>query len=196
MRTSANRYGYNWSKTVLIILAISIVFGLVFDFVCKKIEYATYPMPEAYAEHVKRYSREFGVPENLIWAIIKTESGFDSSAESDVGAVGLMQLMPSTFDEITNYRLKDGFDIGMRYDPATNIRYGTYYISYLYTRYGNWDTALAAYNAGLGNVDDWLSNPQYTDLETKGGLKDIPFTETRNYVKKVNKALSMYEKLY
>lgn len=196
MRASVKRrLGYSWGRTILIIIVISIIFGLVFDFVCRRIEYATHPRPEEYQTYVKTYSQEFGVPEDLIWAVIKTESGFDSSAESDVGAVGLMQLMPSTFEEITNYRLKDRFDIGMRYDPETNIRYGTYYLSYLYARYGNWDTVLAAYNAGLGNVDEWLRDTKYTDSET-GSLKNIPYKETRNYVKKVNKAISMYKKLY
>lgn len=154
-----------------------------------------YKRPEDIAAYVEKYADEFGVPENLIYAVIKTESDFDSSAESSAGAVGLMQLSAITFDEITNYRLKEGLDIGMRYDPETNIRYGTYYLSRMFSRYGNWDTALAAYNAGLGNVDKWLENPDYGDSATST-LKYIPFTETRNYVKKVNRALAKYDKLY
>ena len=176
--------------SILIILAISVVFGFLFDFIVTKIEYATYPMPEEYKKHVEQYANEFGVPEEIVWAVIKTESGFDPSAVSDAGAVGLMQLTEPTFSEITNQRLKDNFDPGMRYDPATNIRYGTYYLSYLYARYGNWDATLAAYNAGLGHVDSWV------DESGKISVKDIPFKETRNYVKKVNKAREKYEKLY
>ncbi|MBQ8408698.1 MAG: lytic transglycosylase domain-containing protein [Clostridia bacterium] len=190
-----SRNGSGLGTAVLIILVISIVFGFAFDFILTKIEYSIYPKPDEYAKHVSKYSAEYGVPEDLIWAVIKTESDFDSSAESGAGAVGLMQLMPTTFDEITNQRLKDGFDIGMRYDPETNIRYGTYYLSYLYARYGNWDTALAAYNGGLGNVDSWLADPDFGNAES-GVLYKIPYKETANYVKKVNKALKMYEKLY
>ena len=175
---------------MLIILAISIAFGFAFDFIVSKIECSIYPMPEEYAKSVRLYSEEYGVPEELVWAVIKTESGFDASAVSDVGAVGLMQLTEPTFTEISNQRLKDNFDPGMRYDPATNIRYGTYYLSYLYARYGNWDAALAAYNAGLGNVDRWV------DDSGKISIKDIPFRETKNYVKKVNKAREKYEELY
>ena len=193
--TRKSRTHTNYTTAVLVILAISVVFGFLFDFVCDKIERHVFPKPSAYQAYVSRSSEEFGVPENLIWAIIKVESDFDSSAESGVGAVGLMQLMPATFDEITNRRLMDGFDPGMRYDPETSIRYGTYYISYLYARYGNWSTALAAYNAGLGYVDEWLEDPQYGDAET-GTLKKIPFKETRNYVKRINQALEMYEELY
>ena len=175
---------------ISIILVISIAFGFLFDFVVTRIEYSIYPQPDDYVEYVERYSNEFGVPENIVWAVIKTESGFDASAVSSAGAVGLMQLTEATFTEISNQRLKDNFDPGMRYDPATNIRYGTYYLSYLHARYGNWDAALAAYNAGLGNVDEWV------DESGSISVKDIPFKETRNYVKKVNKAKEKYEDLY
>ncbi len=194
MRTNQKRYGMGLVPSVFILLVVSILFGFVFDFVLGKIEYAIYPKPEEYRTYVEKYSHQYGMPEELVWAVIKVESDFDSSAESSAGAVGLMQLMPATFEEITNHRLKEGFDIGMRYDPETAIRYGTYYISYLYERYENWNTALAAYNAGLGNVDEWLQDPAYSkDGKT---LQDIPYKETRNYVKKVNKALSKYERLY
>ena len=130
------------------------------------------------------------MPEELIWAVIKTESGFDSSAVSSKGAVGLMQLTEDTFNEISNQRLKEGLSSGMRYDPDTNIRYGTYYLSYLYARYNNWDAAIAAYNGGLGNVDQWMGDGEKLSIDS------IPFAETRNYVKKVNHARQKYEDLY
>ena len=191
MTRSRKKYsgsGSGWGKTILIVLAISIVFGFVFDFAVSQIEFAIYPKPHEYAKSVEAYSERFDVPEELIWAVIKIESGFDSSAVSDKGAVGLMQLTESTFNEISNQRLKEGLDPGMRYDPDTNIRYGTYYLSYLYARYNNWDAAIAAYNGGLGNVDEWL--------DEDGKLGDIPYRETRNYVKKVNYARGKYEDLY
>lgn len=180
----------NFGTVVLILLAVSIAFGFVFDFVLTKIEYAIYPKPHEYAAYVEKYSARFDVPEDLIWAVIKTESGFDSSAVSGAGAVGLMQLTEPTFKEISNQRLKEGLDSGMRYDPETNIRYGTYYLSYLYARYGDWDTALAAYNGGLGNVDDWMGEDE------KLTLNEIEFRETKNYVKKVNRTMKKYKKLY
>lgn len=191
MTRGRKRYGGSgWGKIILIVLAISIVFGFVFDFAVNQIEHAIYPQPSQYVESVQRYSERFNVPEELIWAVIKTESGFDSSAVSSAGAVGLMQLTEATFNEISNQRLKEGLTAGMRYDPDTNIRYGTYYLSYLYQRYGNWDSVLAAYNGGLGNADDWV------DENGKLSVNDIPFKETRNYVKKVNRARGKYEDLY
>jgi soluble lytic murein transglycosylase len=194
IRTRKNVNGMGMGKLVIILLLISVVFGFVFDFVVTRIEHSIYPKPSEYAEYVSRYSSEYGVPEELVWAVIKTESNFKASAVSGVGAVGLMQLMPDTFNEITNSRLNERLDAGMRYDPETNIRYGTYYLSYLYSRYGNWSTALAAYNAGLGKVDGWLQNKDYSSNGIT--LDRIPYKETRNYVKKVQKALKMYEDLY
>lgn len=186
--TYKNKNRVSLGIIISILIVISIVFGFVFDLILTGIEKSLYPKPNEYVSYVEKYSSEYGVPCELIWAVIRTESSFDSSAESSVGAVGLMQLMPETFLEITTYRLKEGLDVGMRYDPETNIRYGTYYLSYLYERYGNWDAVVAAYNAGLGNVDDWIKSDPL--------LEDIPYKETRNYLKKVNKAKEKYESIY
>ena len=180
----------NLGSKILLILVISIVFGILFDFICTRIEYVTHPKPDEYAEYVKTYSEQFSVPEDIIWAVIKTESGFDPYATSDVGAMGLMQLMPSTFMEITEDRLFEGLDPIKRLDPETNIKYGTYYLSYLFARYGDWDAVFAAYNGGLGNVDDWMGE------DGKLSLDEILFKETKNYVKKVNRAIEKYKKLY
>ena len=185
----------NYGKIIPIILVISVILGFVFDFVCRRVEKAVYPKPAELESFVSEYSQKYRVPENLIYAVIKTESKFDSSAESSVGAIGLMQIMPDTFIWLTNDRIGDRFSVGMLYDPETNIKYGVYYLSWLHDRYADWDTALAAYNAGPGNVDKWLENPSVTDLES-GKLQNIPFKETREYVKKVNKALKKYESLY
>ena len=196
MRTSrGGRFKPNYGKIVIILLLISIAFGFLFDLVCTQIEYAIYKKPADIQGFVSEYSKEYGVPENLVYAVIKTESKFDSSARSSVGAIGLMQLMPDTFVWLTNDKLKDRYSEGMIYNPEANIKYGTYYLSLLYGMYGNWDTALAAYNAGPGNVDRWLEDPQYASDE-ENILKDIPFKETRDYILRVNKALKKYNELY
>ena len=190
-----SRYKINYGRLVLFVLVLSIAFGFLFDFICTRIELSIYPKPAEYKSFVKEYSEKYRVPENLVYAVIKTESKFDSTAESSVGALGLMQMMPDTFTWLTNDRLGDRFSVGMLYDPETNIKYGVYYLSWLYDRYTDWDKALAAYNAGHGNVDKWLEDPTVTDLAS-GTLQNIPFKETREYVKKVNKALEKYESLY
>ncbi len=188
--TQKSRHKSNIGYIILIVLVISIAFGFIFDFTATQIEYVIYPQPKEYVSFVQKYSKKFDVPEEIIWAVIKTESDFDPSAVSGAGAVGLMQLTEPTFDEISKTRLKEGLPSGMRYDPETSIRYGTYYLSYLYARYNSWDAALAAYNGGLGNVDEWIGDDGILSL------KEIPFGETRNYVKKVNRRTEKYKELY
>ena len=189
------RHGDNWTVIFLVILAISIAFGFVFDFVCDRVEQNKYPKTEVYRKAVAHASEEFGVPENLIWAVIKVESDFDSSAESDSGEVGLMKISVEIFDEITDRKLMDGFDPGMRYDPSTNIRYGAYHLSYLFAKYGNWNTAIVAYDVGEAQVDAWLSDPQYGNAET-GVLVKIPGKEARRYQTDVNDVLEKYDRIY
>lgn len=179
------------SAVILSILLLSVLTGLLFQFVWDKVDRANYPRD--YSEYVEQYAGQYGVPEPVVYAVIKIESSFSSGAVSDVGAVGLMQIMPDTFNWLMTMT-KESLEAGMLYDPATNIKYGTYYLSYLYLRYGSWDEVFAAYNAGHGKVDEWLEDEEYTGKD--GKLVQIPYEETRNYVKKVNHAIDVYKRLY
>ena len=188
---------FDWKNpgraVVIVLLAVlAIGMGFLADFIITCFEKTAYPRD--YAEFVEVYAEAYGVPETVVYAVIRTESDFDSGVVSSAGAIGLMQMMPDTFTWLTDEILFDHLDIGMLYDPETNIKYGTYYLSRLYDRYGDWDLTFAAYNGGPGNVDEWLADSEYADGD--GGLKEIPFRETRNYVKKVNSALKKYERLY
>ena len=180
------------SLVVLLILILSIGLGFAFDAICTVIEKSMYP--KDFSEYVEKYAADYEVPPEVVYALIRTESRFDSGAVSSAGAVGLMQMMPDTFRWLTDEILFDHFEDGMLYDPETNIRYGTYYLSRLYARYGDWSLCLAAYNAGIGRVDTWLKDESLADGE--GGLKHIPFTETRKYVSRVMKARDKYNALY
>ena len=179
------------SVVIITILVLSVICGLLFQFFYDKYERNAYP--KEYEEYVEKYASQYGVPESIVYAVIKTESGYDSRAVSEAGAVGLMQMMPDTFNWLTTLT-KENLDKGLLYDPETNIKYGTYYLSYLYLKYGSWDTVYAAYNAGEGNVDDWLGDALEADGAKK--LGDVPFKETENYIKKVNKAAEIYDRLY
>ena len=151
--------------------------------------------PQKYTAEVEQSSKEFGVDDTLIYAVIKTESGFREEVESYAGAVGLMQLMPETFEWLQD-KLEDEviYPAESLKNPAVNIRYGTYFLSYLLERYGDVSTACAAYNAGTTTVDEWLSDSRYSkDGKT---LSDIPYQETNDYVRKVQEAQEMYRKLY
>ncbi len=188
----------NFAPLIIILIVAAILFGFLFDMILTQIERVIYPKPDEYSAFVEKYALEYGVSEELVYSVIKTESGFDSSAVSNKGAIGLMQMMPTTFEWLTNDILREHLDKGMLYDPETNIKYGTYYLSRLYNRFGDWNTAIAAYNGGEGNVSEWLSDTRYSDDGKKLNVDKIPdeFAETENYVKKVNKALKKYKELY
>ena len=148
--------------------------------------------PRHYQAIVEQNSAAYGIPCELIYAVIRSESNFDPNAQSPAGARGLMQLMPQTYEWIA-WRLREDAAADAIWEPGQNIRYGCYLLSYYYQKYSNWESALAAYNAGDGNVDRWLADPAYSE---DGRLTDIPFAETRNYVKRVEAAREAYEELY
>ena len=151
--------------------------------------------PKDYVDYVEQYAEEYDVPADVIWAVIKVESDFDPLAESSVGARGLMQMMPATFDWLTGKEhLGEHLPDTALYTPEVSIRYGAYYLRYLHQKFDNWETVFAAYNGGEGNVAKWLADPQYSDGQ--GNLTYIPFEETRNYVTKVKNARQAYRELY
>ena len=185
------------SIIIVSILVLSVISGLIFSAVCNRIDLKKYPMPDNYKEYVTKYAKEYAVPEHMIYAVIKNESNFDKGHEGSDNGIGLMGITFKEFDNmlrITGENLtKDAL-----YGPETNIKYGTYYLSRLYNRFGDWDTAIAAYNGGEGNVSEWLADSRYSDDGVKLNIEKIPdsFRETKNYVKKVNKALKKYGELY
>ncbi len=170
----------------LLVLVVVKCFPMLFD----NMDKLAYPLK--YEEEIKEASEEFSVPEEVICAVIYVESSFDKEAKSSAGAVGLMQIMPATFDDIQK-ALKTEHEYEDLYDPAVNIRAGTYYLSYLYKLLGDWESVHAAYNAGIGKVWDWLDDENYSQ---DGKLTDIPYKETRNYVKKIKTAKEKYAHIY
>lgn len=180
-------------KAVAIIALISVIFGAAFVVLSDIINKRMYPCE--YSEYVEKYSAEYGIPKAIVYAVIKAESGFDryATSRSDPPAIGLMQLLEETYTDVARM-LGETVNPSKIYDPETNIKYGTYYLSYLYRRFENWENTFAAYNAGPGNVYKWLDDPEYSD--GNGNLTYIPFDETREYVKKVAKYVTKYEKIY
>ena len=194
MNGSSKKTSGKRAVVIAAIIAGAILLGFLVDLTWGKLEEVTHP--KSYSAYVRQYAYEFNVPESIIYAVIKVESDFDPNAESGVGARGLMQMMPSTFEELTSDAyLGDNLSADELFDPEVSIKYGTYYLSYLHSYFDhNWDTAIAAYNGGMGNVSKWLADPAYSDGE--GNLTSIPFEETRNYVSKVKKEIESYKKLY
>ena len=126
---------------------------------------------------------EFGLQPELICAVIHAESKFDKDAISDKGASGLMQIIEGTAYWLAPQMSMNDFTYEQIFDPEINIHFGCYYLSMLEEQYGDMNVALCAYNAGSGNVDQWLQNPEYSD--DGKALKFIPYQETREYVKRV-----------
>lgn len=169
---------------------VSITVGFIYDFICMKFEERVYPLN--YTDYVETNAEYYGIPKDIVYSVIKVESNYRYDAVSSRGAVGLMQIMPETFEWLLT-KTGENHDMNKLYDPAVNIKYGTYYLSMLYNELAVWDTVYAAYNAGIGNVRNWLKDERYT---TNGRLTNIPFDETSKYVVKVNEARDMYNKLY
>ncbi len=175
---------------VLSFLILLILFGLSStEYVLKRL----YPL--TYSQYVEQYSDEYGLDKNLVYSIIKAESGFDAQAVSPRDAKGLMQILDSTGEWAAEKIKINDFESNMLLEPKTNIRIGCWYISRLLTQYDqNIELALAAYNAGSGNVSKWLKD---TSISSNGKTLDrIPFEETENYVNKIKKYNNMYKKLY
>ncbi|MDA8234503.1 MAG: lytic transglycosylase domain-containing protein [Clostridia bacterium] len=152
-----------------------------------------YPLP--YKELIKKEAYNHHVEPLLIAAIIRNESKFNSKATSKRGAIGLMQIMPETGSWIAQQRKIKDFNPDSLFHPETNISYGTWYLANLSKEFHD-DPVLiiAAYNGGRGNVRDWLNQNRWTGEHTT--LDQIPFTETRNYVKKVLRDYEIYRELY
>jgi soluble lytic murein transglycosylase len=137
--------------------------------------------PLRYSEFVRVHAREHGLDPALLAAVIYQESKFRPSAKSSSGAIGLMQVTPSTAKGIALRTGGHAFRTSDLYDPEINIRYGAWYLDNLFKKYGDEQLVLAAYNAGQGNVDRWRANHQ-----------PIQFAETRAYVERVEDLKSIY----
>ena len=147
-------------------------------------------VPKKYSDYVARYAAEYGVEEELAYAVIRAESNFREDAVSPAGARGLMQLMPSTAQFISECV---GEDLSPD-DPQDNIRMGVWYLSYLAGKFGGQTEVLAAYNAGEGSVRQWLNDPRFS--ENGMALSEIPLSETKQYVRRVKKFYNYYKFLY
>ena len=148
--------------------------------------------PLKYEEIIILNSKEYNLSTQLIASVINVESGFKKNEVSTKGAIGLMQIMPTTAIWIAEKLSLDTSNITENLkDPEFNINLGCYYFKYLIKKFEDVNTALFAYNAGEGNVINWLKDKRYsTDGKV---LNSCPYDETNNYVKKVNRNIRVYE---
>lgn len=180
-----------WYRVVpLLAIALMGVVASVYSYAPALLFSTIYPLH--YEDEITSSAAAHGVDPYLVAAVIETESGWDPEARSSQGARGLMQLMPETARDMVIKGIVDGdaYSAENLEDPATNIEFGCAYLSYLIRYFnGATDRAIAAYNAGMGNVDDWAQED--TVLHNA-----ITFPETQAYLIRVNNAHDRYRQIY
>ena len=178
-------------STVIVIFMVIILFVLFKDKLLKIL------YPKTYSEIITTYAEKYDVEENLIYAVIKAESNFDSSAVSNKSAIGLMQIVEETALDVAkknNIELDTGNLEEELLDIDNNIHIGTKYLETLLRQYGNKEVALAAYNAGIGTVNNWIEKQI---IKADGSdIENIPYKETNNYVRKILRDYNIYNDLY
>lgn len=152
--------------------------------------------PRKYSRQVEQWAAEYELDPLLVYAFIRTESGFDPAATSSVEARGLMQMTEETFIWLRSKIAPDeGLLFANLYDPETSIRFGCYYLHLCMERYnGDVATAAAAYHSGWGTVDALLQMEEHSaDGET---LQGFPYNQMNHYVKKITSCYARYRRIY
>ena len=178
--------------TLLIILFSIILVSFFILIIFRKLIF-----PREYEHIVNQAAEKYNVDPNLIYAIIKQESKFNENAISKSGAKGLMQILDSTAEDMVkqiNTIDPKNYNI---FDPYTNIFIGTKYVSYL-TKYfdGNYYLAIIAYNAGMGNIQQWLDKPYTSYTDYNQIYSSVEYVETRTYLNNVVRYYNYYTILY
>jgi soluble lytic murein transglycosylase len=150
--------------------------------------------PKAYWPDLKKYSSQNSLDPYLVASLIRQESEFNPNAVSRANAVGLMQLLPKVGRGVAKQEKIRHFSNQQLFNPTTNMQLGTRYFRAMVDKFGAFEYALAAYNAGSDRVDDWLAQGKYRDPQEF--VESIPFTETREYVQAILRNTSVYRQLY
>lgn len=181
----------DWRKIVLIILVIVIIVSLIN--LHKDLLKIVYPI--YYESLVFEAAVENGLDPYLLVSVMYVESKFNAEAVSSQGARGLMQIMPQTGQWIAKTLDDTDFEVDDLYKPEVNIKYSSWYLARLKEEFNNrLPVVLAAYNGGQGNVGQWLEDEKWDGKHEN--LTNIPFTETRGYVKKVMRIHHRYKYIY
>lgn len=167
-----------------VFFSVAFVFLAVFGVSCVY----GYVFPMKFKDEVFSASEVFDVDAAIILSVINIESHFRKEVVSSKGAVGLMQVMPSTAEEVATENKFGEFDLKV---PKDNISIGTCYLAKLIKQFENLETALCAYNAGPKNVRSWLSDASLSDDGIT--LKNIPFSETKRYIEKFRQNYKYYK---
>ena len=186
----------NITKKQITITAIVLILCMIIAFLNIPLRIQKIIYKKDYKEYVQKYAQEYNVDENLIYALIKAESNFNSKAKSSKDAIGLMQLMESTAQDVckkTDLQISSDELSEKLLEPDININIGTKYLSILIQKYGNIEIAITAYNAGIGTVDNWIEKGI---INSDGSnVENIPYKETNNYARKILRDYKIYTNL-
>lgn len=178
-----------------IIKKILTIIILLFILLAGALSFLALRYPIGYESIIVKYSNEYNLDPYLVASIINVESKYDTYAISNKEAKGLMQISPQTGKWASEVLKIDNYSEDDLFDPETNIKIGTWYLSVLIKEFdGNLDLVLAAYNAGSGNVNKWLNNREYSI--DGHSLTNIPFKETEDYLIRVKDSYKIYSRVY
>lgn len=181
----------NYVKLLLALLILSIVLVIIIVNSVSLVLQTVYP--KEYSDIIETYAEEYDIDKALLYALVECESGFDKNAVSLVGAKGLTQITPETFKWLQT-KTGESYTEDDLFEPEVSVKYGAFFLDLLLEEFGDTKTALAAYHAGRGQVNEWLENPEYSkDSKT---LDEIPFEDTSQYAEKVMKVKDRYCKIY
>jgi soluble lytic murein transglycosylase len=150
--------------------------------------------PKPYWPDLKKFSSQNALDPYLVASLIRQESEFNPGAVSRANALGLMQLLPKVGSAVAKQEKLRHFSSDQLFTPQINLQLGTRYFREMVDKFGSFEYALAAYNAGTNRVDDWLGQGKYRDPQEF--VESIPFTETREYVQAILRNANVYRQLY
>lgn len=188
MRKQRNSLTGDITSLFIVIILLSVLLAYSIKFFYKK----AYPVD--YNDLVYYQSSINGLEPSLVFAVIRTESGFDKNAQSHVGAKGLMQITDETLGWLIYRTESPAYTPEDLFEPNINVGFGTALLRILINEFGTVENALCAYHAGWGNAKSWLENPR-TAPDGKN-IENIPFGDTNRYVIKVIKTQKIYKQLY
>ena len=187
---SENR-NVNKLKLISLLLILSVILIIIIVNAVKLGVQTVYP--RQYVSLVEENAEAFEIDESLLYAVIKTESGFDKNAVSSVGAMGLTQITPETFQWLQT-KTGECYENEALLEPEVSVYYGAYFLNMLLEEFDSVETALAAYHAGRGKVNEWLEDPGISPDGVV--LENIPYEDTAGYVRRVLKNSEKYKNIY
>src|SRR5215217_3462768 len=197
LRSAKARRRFLVRRVAWLLAAVVVIGGVIAAVVAPRVDKAVQEvvLPLRHEDIIRQQAADKGLDPALIAGVIYTESRFRDQT-SHAGAKGLMQILPSTADDIARKSGGTAFVQGDLADPQVNISYGSFYLRYLLKRYGGSEVlAIAAYNAGEGRVDRWIFDARHNGEEFDH-LRHIPFPETRHYVEQVLDMRGRYRERY